>query len=158
MILSAEDAREPEMRALRGAISLQTPGHHRPARSLAVCHLLGCSRIRPLRCFAQMSLNRHLTEVCWIQHTWVRPTCGGCPFMDVWWLGSWNPSLVPRTWCQRLDPPLLHHRFSCSQTCSIFQTSLPDLTFASAIFPGWPLSSINPPPKCLCPLPLPHLS
>ena len=90
------------MRALRGAISLQTPGHHRPARSLAVCHLLGCSRIRPLRCFAQMSLNRHLTEVCWIQHTRVRPTCGGCPFMDVWWLGSWTPlprakNVVPAT-------------------------------------------------------------
>ena len=79
------------MWALRGAISLQTPGHLRPAQQPGPVHLLGCSRRRSLGCFAQMSLNRHLTEVCWIQYTQVTPTCGGCPFMDVRWLGSWTP-------------------------------------------------------------------
>ena len=82
------------MWALRGAISLQTPGHLRPAQQPGPVHLLGCSRRRSLGCFAQMSLNRHLTEVCWIQYTQVTPTCGGCPFMDVRWLGSWTP--LPR--------------------------------------------------------------
>ena len=123
------------MWALPGAISLQTPGHLRPAQQPGRVPPAGVLKAQVPGLFCtndiESSSNRSLLDSVYASQTHLRRVpIYGC---EVAWV------LDPPPPCQERDASaLLHLRFSCSKTHSIFRTPLPDLTLASAIFPVGP--------------------
>ena len=141
------------MWALRGAISLQTPGHHRPAQQPGRVPPAGVLKAQVLGLFCtnviESSSDRSLLDSALT----ARPTCRGCPFMGVRW--PWV--LDPPPPCQERDASNWHPLFCIFTFLALKHVPSFERLFLTSrllqpFFPGWPLSSIKPSPKMSVPL------